>query len=433
MNRLEADQEIRFWFAKLLAAVDPESLVEQSIRCDQNGISIGAWTSSASGCVVVVAVGKAAAAMARGCRSVCDSRIDRGYILTTDGNAFEDLSGKWLAFTAGHPILDQRGIDATREIVEWIKPLGSEDTVIALISGGGSALLESPPPSVTLSDLAELTRLMLQAGAPIHHLNAVRIPLSRVKGGGLRRISGAGTFVTLILSDVLGNDPRVIASGPTVESNATAAAALDLIDHYGLRSRVPKAVIEALSSKEGGAEKWEHPNDLIEVIGDNHIALQAGSAAAAVQGLRSEIIWTSKEGEAGTLGAEWARRCLSAAPNVDVLWGGGEATVTVTGGGNGGRNTEFALAAALELERLGLDNWTIASLATDGQDATTGAAGAIANVAILATARTIGVDPVHALQRNDSCAVFSAGGGLVRTGPTGTNVNDVYIAVRTDR
>jgi glycerate 2-kinase len=222
----------------------------------------------------------------------------------------------------------------------------------------------------------------------------------------------------------------VIASGPTVPGRDDPRLALETLDRYGLRDRVPAPVLAALQDSRRLGAVPHAASDVLRVVGDNEVALAAAARAVQDLGLRSRIVWRAVEGEAAELGREWVETLAAPSDGADVLLGGGEATVTVRGGGRGGRNTEFALAAALELERRGLARWAVASLATDGQDALTGAAGAIADAGIGRRARAAGVDPAAALAHNDSLAVFEAAGGLVVTGPTGTNVNDLYLAVR---
>jgi glycerate 2-kinase len=302
--------------------------------------------------------------------------------------------------------------------------------VLALISGGGSALLEAPRPGVSLADLAQTTDLLLRAGAPIDALNAVRSPLSRVKAGGLRAAAPRNAWATLILSDVLGNDPRIIASGPTVPGGGDPRLALEVIERFGVLWQVPLSVRAALDAgfEEPGPLRTQE--DILLVIADNGAAVGAAADKASALGLESMVIWHAVQGEAAELGREFALAVRDVPESIDVVLGGGEATVTVRGDGRGGRNTEFSLAAALELERLGLQDWVIASLGTDGQDAMTGLAGAIADAGTPQRVRDAGLDPIDALGRNDSLSVFDVSGGKVKTGPTGTNVNDVYIAVR---
>jgi hydroxypyruvate reductase len=202
------------------------------------------------------------------------------------------------------------------------------------------------------------------------------------------------------------------------------------VERYRVRGQLPAAVLAVLAEKDSAAIHVNSNQDVIRVIGDNAAAVAAAAAQAARLGMRSDVVWRAVEGEAAKLGQNWAAAAAQASASVDVLLGGGEATVTVHGTGLGGRNTEFVLAAAIELERRDMDDWVIASLATDGQDALTGAAGAIADGGSCMRARRAGVDPEMALANNDSLAVFDAAGGTVVTGPTGTNVNDLYFAVR---
>jgi hydroxypyruvate reductase len=324
-------------------------------------------------------------------------------------------------------------VRATRKALDALSELHDDVVVLALISGGGSALLEAPRHGLTLEDLAQTTQILLRAGAPIDALNAVRAPLSLVKAGGLRAAAPAARWVTLILSDVLGNDPRIIASGPTAPGRNDPSLALEIIDRYGVRGDLPQSVIAALEVGLAEPGEMTTSQDVLRIIGDNATAVAAAKSAAQALGLRALVVWTAVEGEAAELGREWVCAAAEARPSTDVLLGGGEATVKVRGDGDGGRNTEFALAAAIELERHGMTEWVVASLATDGQDALTGLAGAIADSGTCQRARDQGVDPLLALANNDSLAVFSAAGGAVETGPTGTNVNDLYIAVRTER
>ncbi len=267
-------------------------------------------------------------------------------------------------------------------------------------------------------------------GAPIEALNAVRAPLSRVKAGGLRAAAPEAAWVTLILSDVLGNDPRVIASGPTVAGRRDSDLALEVIKRYGILSQIPGPVLAALNRSSAELGPVKLGEDVLLVIADNASAVEAAANEAKALGLNATTAWSAAQGEAAELGRSFVSIAADAPQSVDVILGGGEATVTVRGDGRGGRNTEFALAAALELERRHIGDWLIASLATDGQDATTGLAGAMADVATPQRARRGGVDPLLALATNDSARVFEVAGGAVATGPTGTNVNDLYLAVR---
>jgi glycerate 2-kinase len=380
--------------------------------------------------VHVVAVGKAAIAMTQGALQALGDVIVSGDVITKEGHATAALPPRLRVHEAGHPIPDERGTTATDLAIAALNRLDDVIAVLALISGGGSALLEAPRPGVSLADLAQTTDLLLRAGAPIDALNAVRSPLSRVKAGGLRAAAPRNAWATLILSDVLGNDPRIIASGPTVPGGGDPRLALEVIERFGVLWQVPLSVRAALDAGFEEPGPLRTHEDILLVIADNGAAVGAAADKASALGLESMVIWHAVQGEAAELGREFAVAVRDVPESIDVVLGGGEATVTVRGDGRGGRNTEFSLAAALELERLGLQDWVIASLGTDGQDAMTGLAGAIADAGTPQRARDAGLDPIDALGRNDSLSVFDVSGGKVKTGPTGTNVNDVYIAVR---
>lgn len=439
MTERDPAAAIRRWFDAALKAVEPGAAVEGALTRDGDALVVAGRRVPVLGRLIVVGVGKAVVPMARGIENVCGDRIETGLVITKDAHATGDLPRRIRVVEAAHPIPDERGVRATRAMLDLLRGVGKSDVVVATISGGGSALLEAPRPPVALADVARTTDLLLRAGAPIQDLNRVRIPLSLVKGGGLRRAADGATTITLILSDVLGNDTRIIASGPTVRGEATAEDALALLDRYALRDRVPAVVVETLEGAMGEGGGWDFPDDAVAIVADNETALAAVRERATAEGYRAEIAWRGMGGEAAELGREWVDLCRRSDPAVDVLLGGGEATVMVRGDGVGGRNTEFALAAALALEEgqasesansVVSNDWTIASLATDGQDAHTGVAGAIADRGTCARARAAGVEPEEALANNDSLRVFEAAGGVVNPGPTGTNVNDLYIGVR---
>lgn len=416
-------------FAAALAAVDPTTAVRRALALRGDSLVVGSATIPARGGVHIVAVGKAAVAMTQGAIEVLGGTVRSGDVITKDGHADRALPSFLRVYEAGHPIPDQRSVDATRSALDALENVPPDAVVLALISGGGSALLEAPKEGLTLADFAVTTDLLLRAGASIDALNAVRSPLSRVKAGGLRAAASGVPWVTLILSDVLGNDPRVIASGPTIPGGNDPRAALAIVDRFALREALPAAVIAALEAMPSPTADSQ-PDDILLIIGDNASAVRAASDKARELGLEAQIAWAAAEGEAADLGRDFVAILSKMPPSVDVVLGGGEATVTVHGDGCGGRNTEFALAASLALERCQIADWVVASLGTDGQDAMTGYAGAIADPETTPRARAAGIDPIDCLWRNDSLSVFEAGGGAIRTGPTGTNVNDLYIAVR---
>jgi glycerate 2-kinase len=426
----QAREAIRRWFDAAVRAVEPERAVRQALLIDGRVLTLDGHRIEVPGRLIVVAVGKAALAMARAAQVVAGDLIDAGVVLTKDGHAGDATLERFEIAEASHPIPDERGAAATRAILEHVSDLGEEDVVLALISGGGSALLEATRPPVTLEDLATTTDLLLRAGAPIEALNGVRRPLSQVKAGGLLRAAAPATVATVILSDVLGNDPRVIASGPTVAGRPDPAAALEILERYGVSDAVPASVHQVLTDLSQADPGDEPPPGIVTIVGDNNAAVDAAAEAARADGYSVEVVWREQVGEAADLGRAWVTLCHDDEGDAEVLLGGGEATVTVKGDGIGGRNTEFALAAALELDALDIDNWVVASLATDGEDGPTGAAGAIADAGTVQRAADAGVDAKDALANNDSLRVFEAAGGVVKPGPTGTNVNDIYLAVR---
>jgi glycerate-2-kinase len=384
--------------------------------------------------VVVIAIGKAADPMARAAVGFLGSAVAAGVVVTKDGHLAGHLPEPLAGFEAAHPVPDERGAAAAEQALALVRATSRDDLVLALVSGGGSALFEAPRPPATLADVAALTDLLLRAGAPIQHLNAVRTPLSQVKGGGFRAAAPHARFATLVLSDVLGNDLRTIASGPTIPGVPNPERALDLLDRYRVRDRVPSAVLAVLcDQQEGATGPVADTDDVALIVGDNAAAVEAARAAATADGFGVKVIWTEREGEARELGREWVAACRRVDPGVDVVLGGGEATVTVLGGGLGGRNTEFALAAAGALADGGEAGWAIASLASDGQDGLTGAAGAIVDSGTSERTRRAGIDPARALAENDSATALAASGDLLSPGPTGTNVCDLYFGVRIAR
>ncbi len=429
--------QIESWFRAVLTHLDPSRLTSQAttFRDDADFPVFGEPVYRnpvdipIKGELVVIAIGKAAIGMAAGAQIMFGDRFQRGYVLTVDGPDDSALDERWSVYRASHPIPDQRGIDATRALIDVVEGLNSEDLVVALISGGGSALFEAPREPLTLDDLAALTQMLLDAGAPIQHLNSVRIPLSQVKGGAFRGRSSA-QFATFILSDVLGNDPQIIASGPTVEPSVTGAAALAVLDLYGLRETVSPTVRSALNEAAAETDGWDYPEDIVEIVGDVELAMELARVASIESGVSTDVPDFLLEGEASEAARSWIEVLLETAEDIDVVWSGGETTVTVRGDGRGGRNTEFALAAAVELDRLENDDWVVASLATDGQDGNSESAGAIASRETIRRARELGIDPEAALDNNDSATFFRRVGGLVLTGPTGTNVNDLYVGLR---
>jgi glycerate 2-kinase len=423
-----AREAIRRWYDTAVQAVEPRRAVSQVLCRQGDDLWVGEQrTPLGPGRVVVLSIGKAAEGMARGAMDALDGRIDAGILLTKYGHLTSTVEG-FEAYEAGHPVPDNASLLATRRVLNAVSGLTPDDLVLALISGGGSALLELPIDGVSLDDMRTTTRVLMHAGAGIHDLNATRTALSEVKGGGLRRAIGPARCVTVLLSDVLGNDPSVIASGPTVAPPGDTASPLDIIDRFGVHHGLPPAVIAALHQGARCAGDTDTSRDIVAIAADNATLLRAAASAAIADGLTVTCDWEPYDGTARDLGTIFVQVAREAPDDTDVILRGGEATVEVKGDGVGGRNTETALAAALALQHD--THWVVASLASDGDDGNSGAAGAVADGETVSRAMATGIDPVAALERNDSASLFRAVGGLVETGPTGTNVNDVYIAVR---
>lgn len=426
-----AREAIERWFRDALAVVEPRRAVRRALSFEGDRLFVGDEVVDIppGGRIVVVAVGKAASAMARGAHDVLGDQINRGLVLTKDGHIDSRVDG-FEYFEAAHPVPDERGVAATREIVQAVDQLDADDLVVALVSGGGSALLEMPRDPLTLGDIQQATTTVMHAGAGIHELNAVRRRLSEVKGGGLRRHIGDARCISLLLSDVLGNDPRVIASGPTIITDGDDLDAGDVLERFGVERHLPERVRGLLAEPVPHYQPVDTGKDIWDIIADNELLVREFVRLVEADGLTPRIAWEAYDGDAAALGEQLVGDAREAEPAVDVLVGGGEATVEVRGDGKGGRNTEAALAAAIAMAPD--DAWAIASLASDGDDGAADAAGAVADPRSVMRGDDAGIDARAALADNDSATFFRRAGGLVETGPTGTNVNDIYIALRLD-
>ncbi len=402
------------WYQQALQAVNPARVTREALT----DIDLG------GGRVIVLAIGKAAVPMARAAREVLGSRISRGLIVTKSGQLGEEVEG-FVGIESAHPIPDQESLDAAEYTRELVSGLGAYDTVIALMSGGGSSLLEYPVADISLMDMQVTTELLMYAGAGIYDLNTVRKALSAIKGGGLRRAIGDARCITLMLSDVLGNDFGVIASGPTIIEPVSRRAARQVLADYRVDDRVPESVQWLLNSDAPLDTDIDTSRDICRVIADNETLIHAVEGAAKADGQRTRIAWPAWKDDAGDLAHRMVADCRAADESVDVLIGGGEATSVVHGAGRGGRNCETSLVAAMLLEED--DAWTIASLASDADDGNSGAAGAVVDAATVDDRQAAS----DALAGSDSAGYLEGRDALVVTGPTGTNGNDVYIAVRT--
>ena len=384
--------------------------------------------------MLVAGFGKAACAMAAAMEEQFGDSINRGIIITPYGHCPEKHAfQKMRLYEAGHPIPDENGSAGTADIIRLLKGSDQHSCIICLISGGGSALLVAPYAGISLQEKKEVTALLLNAGADIGELNTVRKHLSSVKGGRLAEIAHPARVFSLILSDVVGDKLDIIASGPTAPDDSTFDDAIHVIEKYKLTSRVSAAVMEFLAKgSQGLIPETPKRGDAIfnnvenSIIAGNGIALEAARAEGKKLGYKADILTSELTGEAREAGRWLAHRAMSMNRSA-CLVSGGETTVTVTGTGAGGRNLELALAFAMEIQ--GLPGITLLSAGTDGRDGSADAAGAVVDGGTIAGARARGLDPAAYLANNDSYAFFRQAGGLVITGPTGTNVMDIQVII----
>jgi hydroxypyruvate reductase len=410
-------------FRAALAAADPYAAVLRQLQFDGRTLIAGRrrYRLADFDQVQVIGAGKASAAMARGVERVLGRRIAGG-VVNAPGGTRTRLRRIELN-PAGHPIPDERGEQGAQRILEVAGEAGPRDLLVCVISGGASALLPAPIAGNSLAAKQEITRQLLNAGATIHELNTVRKHLSRIKGGQLAATANPATLITLILSDVIGDDLDVIGSGPTVGDRSTVEQAESVLRKYGVQA------VPLQETPKPGDPRLARVQNLI--VGGNRLAMDAAAGEAKELGYRTLVLSSSVEGETRDIAGMHAaivKEILAAGRPVRrpaCVLSGGETTVTVRGKGLGGRNQEFVLAAAIALD--GHGPVTIFSAGTDGLDGPTDAAGAIADEKTLARAKVMNLDAREFLRNNDSYHFFEPLDALVKTGPTGTNVMDVRI------
>lgn len=387
-----------------------------------------------TGRTVVVGAGKAAAAMAAAVEANWSGPLE-GLVVTRYGHSVPCRHID--VIEAAHPVPDAAGHIAASRILELVGGLGADDLVLCLLSGGGSSLLVLPAPGITLEDKQAINRALLRCGAPIGEMNAVRKHLSAIKGGRLAAVVAPATVVSLMISDVPGDDPSVIASGPTAPDPTTVADALTILGKY--RIAIPLSVMNHL---QGPAAETPKPGDPCfarvsnRVIATPQDALEAAARVAQKAGFRPLILGNALEGEARDVGLVHAgitKQVAGYGQPIEppcALFSGGETTVTVRGNGRGGRNAEFLLSLGVALD--GLPDIAAIAADTDGIDGSEDNAGAMLFPDTLARASRAGLDPKAHLANNDAYSIFAHLGDLVVTGPTRTNVND-FRAILIDR
>ncbi len=426
-----------------LAAVDavrPEHLMPRSLRRAGNVLRVGEqeFDLSQFSKIVVVGGGKASAAMAAPLEVILNSGLAGGVVVTKYGHSVP--LKRIRVYESGHPVPDERGVQGTAELIKMLEPLGQDDLILCLLSGGGSALLSGFEDAIALKDVQTLSQLLLSSGVPIHEVNVVRKHISAVGGGKLARIAFPATVLTFVLSDVVGDALDTIASGPTVPDPSTFADVDGILTRHALKEKVPGSIRDFLDQGMAGkVPETPKPGDEVFsrcqtfLVGNNRIALAAAEQKAESLGYDARLISSEIQGESRDVARSFALRAKEVREKevhrrVPVcLLMGGETTVTILGSGTGGRNQEFALSASLEIE--GAKGMAILSGGTDGTDGPTEVAGAVVDGSTCVRARRAMLVPEELLRNNDSYSFFRKVGGHLVTGPTMTNVMDIMVAL----
>ena len=425
-------------FSAGLKAADPDAAISRLVRRQGEMLEVAGhrYDLSQFQNIYIVGAGKASAPMAQSVEALIEDRIARGVVIVKYG--YRVPTKKVTIVEAGHPVPDQAGLEATANVIGLVEEAGEDDLILCLFSGGASALLTCPREGVSLRDKQQTTDWLLKSGARVEEINAVRKHISRVKGGGLARSAYPATVVSLILSDVVDDPIETIASGPTALDPSTYGDCKRILERYQLWKRIPDGVRKVLEKGLRG-ELPETPKQADAaflkvknvVIGNNRLATVGAKQKARELGYQSCILSSSIEGEArdaALFHVAVAKEILISGEPVGrpaCLISGGETTVTVRGEGQGGRNQEFALTAALAMD--GSEQMVLLSGGTDGTDGPTDAAGGIVDGTTIQRAKNKGLDARSHLQRNDSYSLLLATGDLLITGPTFTNVMDLRL------
>lgn len=420
-----------------LDASDPYHALLKHVALDRHSLSVGRRVYDLSNIerIIAVGAGKASARMAQALEAALGTRLEDGLVIVKTGHTL--ATRRIAVLEADHPIPDRAGLHATQRLLSLTQRLTPRDLLIVLLSGGASSLLPAPVAGVTLADKQRTTRLLLRSGATINEMNVVRKHLSLVKGGGLAASTRA-RIVTLLLSDVIGDDLGSIGSGPTAGDPSTFADAVGVLQRYRSWHAVPAAVRRYLQQgRKGGRPETLKPGSRRlrcvqhHIIGNNRIMLEAVARAAQQGGLHTKFVPHPITGEASVAAKQLTDLAKAITGGHSILRrpccvvAGGETTVTVTGRGKGGRAQEFVASAAFEIA--GLPNTWVVALGTDGTDGPTDAAGAIVSESTVARAKKLGIDLRSSLNRHNTYSALKALGCHIHTGPTGTNVNDLYL------
>lgn len=436
MERNARREVARKMFEAAVASVLPERLIARTVSMDGNILRIGNldYPLRQDQKVHIFGSGKASIGMAGSLLSILRERAAGGVVVTSQRTG-DNLSPLTMV-QGSHPVPDENSVRGAELLIEGLSSLREDDLFIYLLSGGSSALIEKPLPPVSLAEMQETTRLLLANGVPIQQVNAVRKHLSMVKGGQLGQCTRAGGVV-LVISDVIGDDLSVIGSGPLTSDPTTFSQCRDILERSSIWEQLPSTVRTVIAAGEQGdiPETLKQQQEKIShfLIGTNRIALEGARKWAREHGLPAHILTSSLAGEA----REVAKVLLSLARNISLvhepfsppccLLFGGETTVTVRGTGKGGRNQELVLAALAEMKLK--ENILVLSGGTDGVDGNSTAAGAFADSDLLGHAAGLGLSINRFLDDNNANEFFRGTGGLLETGPTGTNVMDIMLLI----
>ena len=437
MNTRELRQSARLIWESALNAANPATCIRKFLQLNDNVLIAGGKQIEIGGRLIVIGAGKPSAKMAQVVEEILGSHITDGLIVTKYGHALPLRRMKLVE--AGHPIPDAAGMRAVHDTRELLRDLTRNDIVLVLISGGGSALWPAPAEGITLEEKQEVTHLLLRAGADIRELNAVRKHLSGIKGGQLAMWASPARVISLIMSDVIGDPIDFIGSGPTAPDTTSFSDALAIIQKYGLN--VPKAVLERFQEgARGNIPETPKPGDAIfknvdnYVIANNRLLVDAATEKARELQFNTLILGTEVEGEAKDIGRFFAAIARETARTGNpiktpaCILAAGETTVTVRGHGVGGRNQEMALAWAISMATRPFSAQAcFASVATDGSDGPTTAAGGLVDPFTCSRAIELGLMPQKFLCANDSSNFLKTTGDLIVTGPTQTNLMDLQI------
>jgi glycerate 2-kinase len=432
--------DARSIFTAGLQSADPFAAIVRTLELREDSLRVADRTYELSAVqnIFVAGCGKAAARMALAVQALLGERLVGGVIVVKHGHQLPIERVK--VIEAGHPIPDEAGLGGARQVMDLARSCGKKDLLFFLVSGGGSALLPYPAAGLSLEDKRRTTAALLRSGAKIQEVNAVRKHISQIKGGRLARLAAPAMLVTLVLSDVINDSLEAIASGPTVPDSSTYADCLRIIKRYGVERLIPFAVVDFL---EGGANgqiaETPKPSDTVfrdtqnVIVGGNRLALAAAQHRAQALGYHTLVLSDELQGESRIVAkshSDLVKEFLqtkTAARRPACLLSGGETTVTVRGDGLGGRNQEFSLAAAIEID--GIDGVVILSGGTDGTDGPTDAAGGIVDGCTIDRGRAKNLDAAVFLAQNDSYHFLQATEDLLVTGPTLTNVMDLQITL----